>query len=278
MSNWKIPEEVTILGTTYQTKDYTNSQGNRRPIPISLPMSMVSGWKHNRKTNKQKVKNMTQSIQDWGVFRTYPCFLPKTDGKVDLYDAHHLLEADQTLPNELVSCAMLWWVDPNSEEDKKNYVMLVNQDQTGWDIGTHLRTSHRVHKGDYTYLYNLTKKHQPGVVASAYTGIRDIPKKHPLKTSGFKFSGNDKAMGDYIISHLDKLKLQAGSVSAFTYRQLNVRFFETAKQIGFGTEWTDFVDKIFSVISGMTVVDKIDWNKEKTNQFFDAQSKVYFKK
>lgn len=277
MSNWKVPAEVTILGVTYQTKDYTNSQGNRRPIPISIPMSMLSGWEPNRITNKQKVKNMTQSINEWGVIRPYPCFLPKTsDGKADLYDAHHLFEADQTLPNELVTCSMIWWVDPDSDVDKKAYVMKINQDQTGWDIGTHLRTAHKVHGGDYTYLYKKAKKHGAATIASAYTGIRDIPRKHKLKTQGFKFTGDAKAIGDYIVGHLDKLKLQSNKVSTFTYRQLNVRFFETAKQIGFGSEWTSFVDTIFNSISAKLVTDKIEWNKEKTNEFYDMHSKFYF--
>ena len=142
MSKWTPPKQVTVLGVTYNTDDYINRAGIRQTIPIRLKKSMVGKFEHNREELDSKVKDLRNLVhKDKENFRAFPVFLASKNGIHDLYDAHHLFGVEDSQDDELITCFMCWWVNPNDKKAKLSLVKKINADQTGWNLLNFLKSN-----------------------------------------------------------------------------------------------------------------------------------------
>lgn len=267
MNTFKIPKKVTINGQTFRTEHFVNKAGIRRVIPISLPKKQVVPFQYNRELVGTKVDQIRKNvITKKENFRSFPIFLANKDGVHETYDAHHLYPAELSQPDEMISCFICWWVDPNDDKQKLEMVRRFNSDQTSWKLWDYIKSNSDVEGGVYTYLKSKIRPSisylTANVIASAYTGETRFDAYHPLKKGGLELTPLQMRFGDWFISKIESMRNHAwaSNLNSYTLRYFASLLYETvqtfSKDINDPT-FRQFGDALFAQITILAKNDEL---------------------
>ena len=272
MNKWTTPAEVTILGTTYKTKEFVNRNGIKNTIPVRLPKKMVSEFAYNREILKPKIELLKSRVHGSKEnFRAFPVFLANDEGLHELYDAHHLFRVESSEDDEFITCYVNWWVNPNDDKAKLALVRKMNADQTNWKMWDFLKSNSDVEGGHYTYLKDKVvlsiKFLSPNVICSAYLGETRFGDDHAIKAGGLVLTPQQISFGDWFISNLYKLRNSAFAegLNSYTMRYFASLLHETSKTFNDGVNDCNFREFGLAVFNNIRLLAKDDRLK-KMNQ------------
>ena len=258
MNKWTPPAEVKILGNRYQTKKYINKAGIKRTIPIELPKKLVIPFQHNRETIHSKVEQLRNKvITAKENFRAFPVFLENKNGHFEIYDAHHLHPVECSTDEEMVTCFVNWWINPNDDKAKLSQVRKYNSDQSSWKMWDYIKSNSDVEGGDYTYLKSKICQSinylNANVIASAYLGETRFGDDHKIKSGGLELTPFQIRFGDWFIGKVLDMKNTkwASNLNSYILRYFAALLYETAQDFNNDVnnqQFRNFGDAVFAQI------------------------------
>lgn len=240
-----------------------------------------------RDKNKPHVEVLQKSIEKYGQFRAFSVFKPDSNGIRDVFDANHLKWAQDGNfdVDDYVPIVEVWWIDPNDEKSKRDYLLQTQENQKGWGAYQFIKEQSKHSYGaPYTYLLNKLDKYAigkkkpitEGTVISAYTGYKRVNQGEPIREGKLEISDNQKEFGNIILDRIEKqMKIDSTGMKGNVWRVLVYEFFKDFSKFSSTEKFLNFFDEFLKFIVHDAINENLPQQDASLISYYEKNKKLH---